>query len=922
MSSAKLRLCALAVLAFAALALAAPSAQAAFGFKAVDLSFTEADESDATLAGSHPFAMTATVDFNTKIDPEKGEVVDDFTKDLIVDLPAGFVVNPTAVPYCSNADFLASTGEVLSLCPDAAAVGTVEARQPGALGGDKAAVYNLEPTFGEPAKLGFHILGVTVILSGGIRNEGDYHAFSTLLDQSQAEEVSGATLVLWGNPADPAHDEVRGNCFGEPQPGGCPAQIEGTPIPPTPYITLPRSCTGPLETLFRADSWADPGSFVEATATGPEMEGCEDLGFGPVPSIEPSTQSAESSSGLDFDLEIDDPGFTEPEERADSDVKAIRVTLPEGVTVNPSAGEVLGSCTAAQFAAESLSAAAGEGCPANSKLGTLQVTTPLLAEPLGGSLYLAQQDDPATTAPGAENPFDSMLALYTVIESPRYGIFVKQAGLVEADPATGQLTTTFAGLPQLPFSGLHLHFFDGPRAALVTPPACGSYQAEVQLTPWAAPEAPLQATASFTVSSGIAGGPCPAGERPFAPGFGGGTLDNTAGSYSPLVMKLTRSDADQEITRLSAILPPGLLGKLAGVAKCPEEAIAAAGQKSGRAEQATPSCPASSQLGHVLAGAGVGSALTYVPGTIYLAGPFGGDPLSVVVITPAVAGPVDAGTVVIREALTLNPLTAQVEIDGAASDPIPRILKGIPLKLRDLRVAVDRPGFTLNPTNCNPLRIAAAVTGSPSLASPSVPFNATACAALAFRPALKLRLSGGTHRNSHPKLRAELRARPGDANISGATVLLPHSMFLEQGHIRTICTRVQFAAKACPKGSVYGHARATTPLLDEPLEGPVYLRANGGERELPDLVADLRGIVEIEVVGFIDSRHARLRSRFQSVPDAPVTKFVLTMQGQKKGLIAASENLCAKKQRAHAVFRGQNGRRRAFNPKIAVAGCG
>jgi hypothetical protein len=895
----------------------ASAVKASFGFEDVNLTYTEADESPTTLAGAHPFAMTTTIDFNTHVDPEKGPVLDAFAKTLIADLPPGFVANPEAVPACSNEDFVKAGESAEFQCPDEAAIGVVEAREPGAVGGDKATVYNLEPSFGEPVKFGFHVVGVTVTGSGGIRDEGGQsHAFATVQNLSQAEEIAGSRLVLWGTPAASAHDEERGRCLGEPKPGGCPVDLDEVPL-----ITMPRSCTGPLQSVFQVDSWAEPGVFVQATSEVPAMEDCEGVGFEPTPQVQPSTAAAESAAGIDFDLDLDESGLLDPDERADSDLKAVRVTLPEGVMANPSAGEGLLACTPAQFAQESLAAADGEGCPKESRLGSLEVDTPLLAEPVGGSLYLAQQDDPETPTPGAENPFDSMLALYVIIESGRYGIFVKQAGEVQADADTGRLTSTFEDLPQLPFSHLRLHFRTGPRAPLITPPGCGTYTAQVELTPWSAPQSPVAETAAFTVSTGIGGGPCPVGEKPLAPGFEAGSLDNQAASYTPFAMRLTRTDADQEITRFSATLAPGLVGKIAGVGRCPEAAIEAAEAKTGRAELAAPSCPSSSRIGSVLGGAGVGEALTWVKGTIYLAGPFAGAPLSVVVITPAVAGPIDAGTVVIREALDLNPVTAQVEIDGAASDPIPKFLKGIPLKLRDLRVLVDRDQFTLNPTNCSPLSINATVAGSPLLASVSAPFHATGCAALGFKPALKLRLSGGTRRSATPALRAELRPRAGDANIAKTTVLFPRSMFVEQAHFRTICTRVQFAASACPKGSVYGRARAISPLLDEPLEGPVYLRANGGERELPDLVAHLKGLIDIEVVGYIDSVDGRLRSRFLTVPDAPVSKFVLRMQGGQKSLFAASQNLCARKQKADVRMAAQNGRRKTMKTVFAIKGC-
>jgi hypothetical protein len=398
-------------------------------------------------------------------------------------------------------------------------------------------------------------------------------------------------------------------------------------------------------------------------------------------------------------------------------------------------------------------------------------------------------------------------------------------------------------------------------------------------------------------------------------------------------MRLIRHDGDQDMTKFSAVLPPGVLGKLAGISKCSDAAIASAKTKTGRQELASPSCPASSAIGRTYAGAGVGDSLTYVPGKLYLGGAYNGDPLSVISITPALAGPFDAGTVVVREALTLNPVTAEVEVDGKSSDPIPHILKGIVLKVRDLRVYVDKPEFILNPTSCERSSAKATLFGAyrnvfdPSDDVPvnlSTPYQAASCASLGFKPKLSLELHGGTKRGDHPALKATVTARSADANIGKAVVTLPQSAFLDQAHIRTICTRVQYAANGgagggCPKAAQYGYARAYTPLLDEPVEGPVYLRSSN--HKLPDLVAALHGIVNVDIVGRIDSFKGGIRSSFESVPDAPVSKFILNMQGGKKGLVVNSRNLCAGTNKADASFDGQNGVPYDFKPVVKPS-CG
>jgi hypothetical protein len=372
-----------------------------------------------------------------------------------------------------------------------------------------------------------------------------------------------------------------------------------------------------------------------------------------------------------------------------------------------------------------------------------------------------------------------------------------------------------------------------------------------------------------------------------------------------------------------------VLGSLAGVQKCSQAAVAVAKAKTGKQEQADPSCPAGSKIGSTLAGAGVGSVLTYVGGELYLGGPYKGAPLSVISITPAVAGPFDVGTVVVQLGLDLNPKTAEVEVDGDASDPIPHILEGIPLKVRDLRVYVDRPNFTLNPTSCEESSVKARIFGgyldvfSPADDVPvdlATRYQAANCANLGFAPKLGLKLKGGTKRGAFPGLKAHYRPVAGHANIKDLVVRLPRSAFLEQGHIRTICTRVQFAADNCPKGAQYGYIRAWTPLLDEPLQGPVYLRSSN--HKLPDLVFDLRGLVDVEVQTRIDSVSGGIRARVENAPDAPISRVILNMQGGKKGLIVNSRNLCTRnKARANVKGIGQNGKQFTRRP-VLRAQCG
>ena len=916
-------------LAAACLAAPAPAAAAAFGLHDLRATISDCQGAPQTEAGTHPCALVTNIAFNTEIDPETGFPVPvEEAKDVSVAAPPGLLGDPTAVPRCDAATFLQKE------CPDASALGFAETEfgTNGEHETELDPVYNLYPVPGAVARAGLIVEGrVPVFVDFRVNPDPPHNVIASSTNTSQLLFALGFKLTLWGVPADPVHDEQRGSCLHSAK--SCPGAS-----PVRPFLTLPASCgEQPLSFAFKADSWEAPGSYFEATVpltdglTPPSALGagaCERPGFDPAIAAQPTNRSAAGPSGLDFSLAVEDPGLSSPAGTADSDIRTAAVTLPRGMTLNPAVAAGLAACSEADFARETAGSEPGQGCPQASKVGTVEVQTPLLEGVLlRGQVYVA--------TPYA-NPTGSLIALYMVIRDPALGILVKLPGRVAPDPASGQLTTTFGEapyeIPQFPFSHFSFHFREGARSPLVTPPACGEYETRATLTPWARPSQPLALSAPFEILAGVGGGPCPPpGPPPFDPGFEAGTAGNAAGRYSPLQMRLTRRDGDQDLTRFSAALPPGLVARLAGTAQCPEAAIALARSRSGphggAAELASPSCPADSRIGTAQAGAGVGSQLTYVPGKIYLAGPYNGAPLSAVAIVPAVAGPFDVGTVVTRQALRIDPRSARVTVDGAASDPIPHILAGIPLAVRDIRVSVDKPDFTLNPTSCAQSALAATLWGGGSALAPlpespvtrSARFQASSCASLGFAPRLSLKLRGGTRRGAFPKLRGAYRPRPGDANLAKLVLGLPHSAFLEQGHFATICTRVQYAAGACPAKSVYGHARAFTPLLAQPLEGPVYLRSSS--HNLPDLVASLHGAIDVEAVARIDSKHGGIRATFAGVPDAPLTKVVVNMQGGRKGLIVNSTDLCAAKHRADARYFAHNGRRASGRPPVRAAGC-
>jgi hypothetical protein len=540
-------------------------------------------------------------------------------------------------------------------------------------------------------------------------------------------------------------------------------------------------------------------------------------------------------------------------------------------------------------------------CPDAAKIGTVRIDAPaVVGHPLEGNIYLASQ---------GRNPFGSLLAIYITADDPAMGLVLKLPGKIESDPRTGQLSATVSEAPQLPFEDLQLEFFKGTAAPLRTAIGCGDFVVDTDMTPWGAPEGAVRHPKdTFRIDKGAAAGACVKDEAsaPATPSFEAGTIDPTAGLYSPFALKLSRADGTQQLTGIDATLPKGLLAKLTGLHPCPDAALAAAAQAPGKQEQMSSSCPAASRVGTVNVRAGAGPTPFYAGGSAYLAGPYKGAPLSLAMVTPAVAGPFDLGTVVLRSALFVDPQSTQVHV---VSDPFPSLLGGIPLDLRSVALNLDAAQFTKNPTSCNAL----AIGGSAALLSgQSAPvssrFQVGDCSKLAFKPKLALALKGGTKRAAHPALKATLSypSQGNYANIAAASFSLPKSVRIDKTRIKPVCTQAQFAAHACPPATVYGSAQVSTPLLDNPLKGPVYLRSGAGKLP-PELVVDLKGAVDVVLSGRLQTtKGGAVLASFENVPDVPISKFSLELQGTKKGLLENAANLCARPNRATALIDGQN----------------
>jgi hypothetical protein len=926
-------------------------------------------EATSRQAGDHPFELRVDFDLTaaTRISPFDGSretPSNGQLRTVEATLPRGLIGNPEAVPKCNPVQF-AQPGVTVNAtrCPADTQVGYIDAsglRGEGNNGnGDEVfmpgvsatlsriPIYNLVPPKGTPIDFGFNAQNLVIAhIYASLDAAHDYAAEAIAPNTSTAVELRGAEVTIWGVPGDSAHDRFR---YFSIDPANNPEHLGlGAPFGGTiePFFTNPMDCD--VEngaTKISVDSYQHPGqlSAEQENFMPLNVTGCEDprFRFEPKVSLQPTDRHAGAPTGLNVQLEVPQRNeqvdeakklYAEEEGKpvqgiSTPPIKKAVVTFPEGMTLNPSAAQGLGACTSVEIG---LGTNEPVRCPDNSQYGTLTLHTPILPvdEQPEGHIYIAKQND---------NPFHSFIALYLAIEDPNLGILVKIPGRAELDPQTGQITTTFDDLPQFPVSDMQMSFNGGVRAALVEPQTCGRKTISAEFFSWQEPNTQIAKESAYEITEKPNGSPClnSLGERPFAPQMEAGTEHNTAGEYSPFELRLIRSDEDQEFSQIGVKLPKGLTGKPAGVAECSDAGIAQALSREttpgdGALEQVDPSCPASSHIGETMVGTGVGVPLTWVPGKVYWAGPYEGAPYSIVAISPAVVGPYDLGVVTVRTALHLDPETAQVT---AASDPFPQVFQGIPVRIRDIRLNLNRPNFTLNPTSCTEKQIEGHVTGTGGDLNSTADdvgvglssrFQAADCASLTFRPRLSFRLIGATHRGATPALKSVLKMPMGGANIGGAQVILPPSEFIDNEHFNNVCTRVDFAAKRCPAGSIYGHAVARTPLFDFPLEGPVYLRTDPQSKSgLPDLVAVLKGPgsapVEVNLVGHVDSLHGRLRTTFQTVPDAPVTEFVFFIAGGKKGLVQNAANLCAGTHRALVNFKGQNNKRVVLRPALRVS---
>ena len=933
-----------------------------------------------TQAGGHPDGSALTY-FN-----RVGGSVDGTVDNIRVDLPPGFAGDPTGVTKCSADQFAVKPPQ----CPPQSQVGVVHLFVTGVaeanyqyIGNEEVLpVYNLEPREGNVAELGMPWASgedvVTVRIVAKARTNDDF-GVTTFVGQIPAPlPLMSQMITIWGVPWAASNDVWRA----EPATIGH-GQLPFSGVPPEdqaryhpswgpikPFLTnITGPCDGrdPITRLF-TDQYLRPGAFTSEgypdlsdpdwkryESPADAVTGCEKVPFNPSMAFGTSTAAADAPTGLSVDLTMpqnDDPPTalaTNPSDsdgapahwRSDSGLATSHldktvVTLPDGVSVNPSSATGLTGCTDEQIGLRQLGNPnlfndQEPTCPDGSILGTVEATTPLLegSPNLAGQVILGA---PKSTDPAS----GEMLRMFLVLRNKERGLLAKVYGSAVADPQTGQLTATFDENPKVPVENIHLEFKGGERGVLAMPPRCGAadrYRSVSSFTPWSrshlpagngpGTQDPVDVGQSWLVNQACAYG--------FNPSLQAGMSNAGAREHGTFSFKFTRPQGDQALRGLTAVLPKGLLASVRGLPLC-SNAAANAG-----------ACPAGSRIGLVDAKAGSGDPFVLEQkGEAFLTEGYKGGEYGLAVKIRPIAGPfrgaMELSPIIVRQAIHVDRKTAQVT---AVSDPFPLIHHGVPLRVRDVTVLVDRPSFMLNPSDCSPKQVQATILSAEGTrADVANHFQASGCKNLRFRPRLNLRLTGRrqVRTGRHPGVRAVVRQQGiKEAGIAKAEVRLPKSLALDVDNAQALC-EFEDGTKAdlenhCPKGSIVGRARAVTPLLNRPLVGNVYFVKNvridkdtGNEiRTLPMIIVALRGEIAVNLVGESSTtRSGKLVNTFDEVPDAPVSRFNLNIRGGSNGILAVTRtrrsniNLCAKPRShvAEADMDGQNGRRHDFNVRM------
>ncbi len=895
---------------FSAILILSAAARAEFGvvpgsFKVTALN---RDGTIDTRAGSHPYELVVHFEFNLNAQ----HTADGSVRDIEVDLPPGLVGNPTAVPRCSRSEF---EGE-LPQCSGSTQVGILHYEIENA-GEGEFAVYDVAPPHGYAATIGFSSAGYNIFENASVRTGSD-HAVAVHTNNVPVDKLAWATETVWGVPADPSHDHER-YCHGN---GGEFKVIIGcsSGAAVNPFLTMPTSCGTPTRSEIYVDSrenpglllTSEPGLSLDAGGNPQGLSGCELLPFEPGLKLSPDTSAADTPAGLTAEVKVGQAGLEAPNGLSAADIKNTKVVLPTGVAINPGQAAGLQACPYSQ---DAVGTEGPPDCPSASKVGTVSVKTPLLEEELEGNVYVLPANPPN-------------LEVLVAPADPAAGIYLKLIGHIHLDEGTGQITTTFAETPQLPFTKFRLSFSGGAQAALSTPVQCGVYTTHTDFTPWGTPfQADNLTSDSFAITQGTNGAPCPPDPLPFTPSMIAGSTTDQAGGFTDFSLLLTRPDEQQRISTLQFKTPEGLLGMISQVPLCPEP----------QAQQGA--CSAGSQIGHTVVEAGPGPYPLVVPqpgqppAPIYLTGPYKSAPYGLSIVVPLLVGPFNLGTIVTRARIEVDPLTTELTV---TTDPLPQTVAGVPADLRTINAVVDRPGFMFNPTDCSSQAFSGTATSIQGAAVPiSSHFQMGSCRSLTFKPNFKVSVTGNNNRKNGAGLTAKIlyptgalgaNQASGQSNVAKVKVSLPKQLPSRLPTLQQACTAHQFNSNpaGCPAGSIVGHATAITPVLPVPVTGPAYFVSYGGAK-FPELVIVLQGYgVTVYLHGetFISEKTGITSSTFRAVPDVPITSFTLTLPQGPYSALAANTNLCSlKKLVMPTAFTGHNNLTIHQNTPITITNC-
>jgi hypothetical protein len=839
--------------------------------------------------------------------------------DVRVDLPPGLSVNPEATPTCSEAEIEAKEAR----CPPASqvgedeATGTVDATEEvlkllglpklglGILSTpitvtEKFPVYNMERKPGEAARFGVEVNSLTVsllglesviYLEGGLSwyhepeasggessgvSTGDYHEYFEIKSIPQVPELVESKLIFWGRP----HEH-------------------NLAAPEKSFITMPSACEGPQTTLLHVDSYEARGEFFAyANRTPVGASGCGSLEYVPTIAQTPETTQSDAPDGDEVSVHI--PQATDEPSKDDSpDLLETQVTLPEGMTLNPSAANGLQACADSQF---KLGSNEEIECPEGSIVGTVSANAPGVPNgSLTGTVYLGtpKSDDPAS---GLE------YRVLVSVEAPAYGIGLRLEGKVSANPSTGRLTATFAGLPPVPFEDLKLKFKGGPAAPLANPLACGEAIVTGSFFPYS-DGSPATPSSPFSVDFDGKGGACPA-PLPFGVAQSTTISSTAAGSSTSFTLLLARGEGQQYIAQLDTTLPEGMIGQIPAVPHC------------GEADAATGNCPANTEIGTASVTVGSGSTpLALPPGPVYLTGPYEGAPFGLAIVVDAEkVGPFDYGMITTRAKIEIDPYTARVTV----SSPLPVLIGGAPIRLRSLSVAIAHPHFLLNPTSCRPLSTDTKLTSTFGLsAGVSSPFQASGCGHLGFEPRLSATTSAKASRREGASLTVLVSERKHEANIRSVKVRLPKQLVARLATLNHACLGSVFSAdpSSCAASSKVGSVSVTTPALPGALKGGAYFVSQGGAA-FPNLDLVLAGDgVTVILVGDTEIRGSHTYSNFTSLPDVPIHTFALSLPLGPNSALSANAKLCKGALYMPTTMIAQNGKVLKQRTKLHVAGC-